>query len=200
MIRNIIFDMGNVLARFDIPRFCDSSAKNDADSAVLQREVFQSVEWAQFDRGVITRDDVVRSISGRLPDRLRPQVQWLVERWYDHFEADPEMERFIGKLKQLGYGIYLLSNASVDFYAFRSSLKALRYFDGELVSSDVRLLKPDRQIFEALLAKYALKAEECFFVDDMFNNVEAALRLGFSGMVYRGSVQDLERELGKVIL
>jgi putative hydrolase of the HAD superfamily len=191
MIKNLVFDMGNVLARFDAALFCASRAENPKDAAVLRREVFDSVEWARLDRGVITREEAAGAIGERLPKRLRPRAEWLLEHWYDHFRPLPAMERFIGGLKKNGYGIYLLSNAGYDFYRFRPSLKALRFFDGELISAEVHLLKPDPRIFKALLKKYALIAEECFFVDDMSANVEAALYLGFSGAVYRGSVREL---------
>jgi putative hydrolase of the HAD superfamily len=197
MIKNIVFDMGNVLARFDAALFCASRAENLKDAGVLRREVFDSVEWARLDRGVITREDAARAIEKRLPKRLRPHAAWLLEHWYDHFKPVPAMERFAGILKKAGYGIYLLSNAGYDFYRFRPSLGALQYFDGELISAEVHFLKPEPRIFKALLKKYSLAAEECFFVDDMSANVEAALYLGFSGMVYRGSVRGLELALQK---
>jgi putative hydrolase of the HAD superfamily len=82
-------------------------------------------------------------------------------------------------------------------YKCNRLLGALRYVDGELISAEVCFLKPDPRIFKALLKKYSLAAEECFFVDDMSANVEAALYLGFSGMVYRGSVRGLELALQK---
>jgi putative hydrolase of the HAD superfamily len=192
MIKNIVFDMGNVLARFDAVRFCASRAKDPADAALLRQEVFESVAWAQLDRGVISRDEAAAAACERLPPRLHGDARYLVEHWYDHFQADPEMERFAGKLRSRGYALYLLSNAGLDFYAFRPALKALGYFSGELISAEVHLLKPDRQIFEAFLARFCLRAEECFFVDDMSVNVEAALHLGFSGTVYRGDIRELE--------
>jgi putative hydrolase of the HAD superfamily len=189
--------MGNVLARFDAALFCSSRAGNPKDAAVLREEVFESVEWARLDRGVITREEAAGTIGERLPKRLRPHAEWLLEHWYDHFKPVPAMERFIGALKKNGYGIYLLSNAGYDFYQFRPSLGALRFFDGELISADVHFLKPDPRIFKALLKKYVLSAEECFFVDDMGVNVEAALHLGFSGMIYRGRVRELRSALEK---
>ena len=195
MIRNIIFDMGNVLAQFDVARHCASRVSDEGECALLRREVFASVEWARLDRGLISIEDAVASINKRLKPDLQDHVKWLVEHWYDHFIPDIEMEKFIGGLKERGYKIYLLSNAGFDFYTFRPRLGALRYFDGELVSADVHLLKPDRQIFDALLRKFTIRAEESFFVDDMFSNVEAALYHGFSGMVYRGSIPDLSRAL-----
>jgi putative hydrolase of the HAD superfamily len=195
VIKNIVFDMGNVLAKFDTELFCASRAKNPKDAALLRQEVFASVEWAKLDRGVITKEEAVRTIGERLPKRLHARARWLVTHWYDHFEVDQKMEKFIPRLKAKGCKLFLLSNAGFDFYDFRPRLKALAHFDGELVSADVHFLKPDKAIFETLLKKYALKAGESFFVDDMSINVEAAINLGFKGMVYRGEISALEKAL-----
>jgi putative hydrolase of the HAD superfamily len=167
--------MGNVLAKFDPAFFCASRIKNPKDSALLCREVFGSVEWARLDRGVITGEEAAAAVAGRLPLRLRPHAAWLIGHWYDHFKPDRAMEKFIAGLKERGYRIFLLSNAGYDFYKYRDSLKALKYFDGQLISAELHLLKPDREIFEALFKKFSLKPRECFFVDDMSANVEAAL-------------------------
>ncbi|MDR1429432.1 MAG: HAD family phosphatase [Spirochaetaceae bacterium] len=197
MIKNIVFDMGNVLAKFDAALFCASRAENPRDAELLRSAVFSSVEWAQLDRGVISGEKAVKAMEERLPKRLRGQAAWLVEHWYDHFKPDRAMEKFIGGLKEKGYGIYLLSNAGFDFYNFKPSLGALKYFDGGLISAEVHLLKPDKEIFLSLLKKYSLKSGECFFVDDMSANVEAALNLGFKGMVYTGRVRDLALALSR---
>jgi putative hydrolase of the HAD superfamily len=189
--------MGNVLAAFDALLFCASRVKNPRDAALLRREVFSSVEWTRLDRGVITAEKAVKAMEERLPKRLRSHAAWLVEHWYDHFKPDKAMEKFIRGLKERGYKIYLLSNAGVDFYNFSPSLGALAYFDGGIISADVQLLKPDKEIFCALLKKFSLKPKECFFVDDMSANVEAALHLGFKGMVYTGKVRDLAAALTK---
>jgi putative hydrolase of the HAD superfamily len=195
MIQNIVFDMGNVLAAFNASEFCAARIKDSADRELVYREVFTSVEWARIDRGVITNEQAVREICARLPERLHADADWLVNHWYDHFVPDPAMEAFVASLQARGLGIYLLSNAGADFYTFAPKLTALRHFDGTLVSSDVHLLKPDRAIFDRLCRTFNLTPETCFFVDDMFSNVEAALNCGFSGMVYRGSVPELAKSL-----
>lgn len=197
MIKNIVFDMGNVLAKFDAALFCASRAPDPRDAELLRRAVFASVEWAQLDRGVISEEKAVEAMEARLPRRLRHHAAWLVGHWYDHFKPDRAMEKYIGGLKQKGYRIYLLSNAGFSFNDFRPSLGALKYFDGAIISAELRLLKPDKEIFLALLEKYSLKAKECFFVDDMSPNVEAALYLGFKGMVYTGKVKDLALALSE---
>jgi putative hydrolase of the HAD superfamily len=202
MIKNIVFDMGNVLAKFDPAFFCASRVKDPKDADLLRREVFGSVEWAMLDRGTITKENAAAAAARRLPSRLRPHAAWLIGHWYDHFKPDKAMEKFIPTLKEKGYRLFLLSNAGYDFYGYRTTLKALEHFDGQLISAEVHLLKPDREIFEALLKKFSLKAGECFFIDDMSANVEAALNLGFRGMVYRGKISKLAaalREAGVTI-
>jgi putative hydrolase of the HAD superfamily len=195
MIKNIVFDMGNVLARFDAAEFCAARVEDKDDRALVCREVFNSVFWAMLDRGVITNEAAVSAMCKNLPARLHADADWLVNHWYDHFTADAAMERFIAALREKVSGIYLLSNAGFDFYKFKPKIAALKYFDGLLVSCDVHLLKPDRAIFDALLSKFSLASEECFFVDDMSVNVEAALNRGFSGMVYRGEIDGLKDAL-----
>ena len=195
MIKNIVFDMGGVLAQFDAAAFCASRVSDKDDCAVVYREVFNSVSWARLDRGVITNAQAAAAMQKNLPARLHEDAQWLVNHWYDHFKSDPAMEEAIARLKRQGKKIYLLSNAGRDFYTFAPALGALKHFDGLLVSCDVRLLKPDRAIFEALCQKFSITPQDTFFVDDMFANVEAALNLGFRGMVYRGSVDELQAAL-----
>ena len=60
--------------------------------------------------------------------------------------------------------------------------------------ADWKLLKPQPEIYELLLRQFGLKAEECFFADDLFINVEAALLVGMSGTIFRGS-KELRRAL-----
>lgn len=104
------------------------------------------------------------------------------------------MAEIVRELKSLGYGIYLLSNASVDLPRYFGRIPGSEYFDGRIVSADWKLLKPQPELYQILLREYGLKAEECFFVDDLFINVEAAVLVGMSGTVFRGA-EALRRSL-----
>ena len=70
MIRNILFDMGGVLLRFDPELFVSRLHLDAADSAVLIREVFHSAEWVCLDRGSMTEDEAFASMCARIPERL----------------------------------------------------------------------------------------------------------------------------------
>ena len=124
----------------------------------------------------------------RLPERLHRAVRELTGNWWRGplipIEGTAELIR---ELKVLGYGIYLLSNASVDLPRFFNRIPGSECFDGRIVSADWKLLKPQPELYQVLLREYALNAEECFFVDDLFINVEAAVLVGMSGTVFRGA-------------
>ena len=66
MIRNILFDMGNVLIYFDRKAFMDRLGVSEEDKKLLMREVFLSVEWVRMDRGSMVEADAVASCCTRL--------------------------------------------------------------------------------------------------------------------------------------
>ena len=81
MIRNILFDMGNVLIRFDRKLFLDRLELSEEDKVLLLREVFANVEWAQMDRGSKTEETAWKSACKRLPERLHSAAKQLFFRW-----------------------------------------------------------------------------------------------------------------------
>ena len=100
----------------------------------------------------------------------------------------------LAELKGMGYGIYLLSNAGLNHPQYFDRVPGSECFDGRVVSAFYKLLKPQPELYQILLREFSLKAEECFFVDDLNINVEAAELAGMSGCVFRG-VEDLRQRL-----
>ena len=195
MIRNLIFDMGGVLIRFDRELFLDRLKLDKADREVLNDQVFYSVEWARMDRGSMTDEEAVRSICQRVPQRLHSAVEALVLHWDEPLLPVEGMYELIRELKESGYGIYLLSNASFRQHEYWPRIEVSRFFDGTLISADERLVKPQPEIFRLILQRFGLRPEECFFVDDLPSNVEGALFCGFSGAVFHDSVSELRQNL-----
>ena len=114
MIHNIIFDMGNVLIYFDRDVFLDRvGLDNPEDRELLKREVYLSLEWSRMDRGSLTDEEAAEIIANRVPERLHETVHRLVNEWDRPILPVPGMEELVRELKRNGYGIYLLSNASV---------------------------------------------------------------------------------------
>lgn len=195
MIRNIVFDMGGVLIRFDPSRFLQLLSVSPEDQALLRRAVFQTVEWVQLDRGTLTEADAAPIMKRRLPARLHGAVDRLLCWWELELSPVEGMEALIAELKGLGYGIYLLSNTSLRQADYFGRIPGSQYFDGCVLSARCRLLKPQKEIFDLLLRAYGLSAEECFFIDDLPANVEGALYAGLNGAVFDGSPARLRRAL-----
>ena len=196
MIRNIVFDMGNVVIRYDPVFFLDRAGITDpVDRKLVLDELFLSVEWAQMDAGTLTEETAEPRIMPRFPERLRATVRTLLYSWAYPRDMVPGMEELIGRLKAAGYGIYLLSNASVAQHEYWPLFPVSKLFDGKLISSDVKVIKPCRRIYELFTEKFALKPEECVFIDDSAANVAAAIACGWQGIAFHGSAEKLESQL-----
>lgn len=195
MIRNIVFDMGQVLLRFDRDYFITRLGIEGEDKELLKREVFLSLEWARMDRGSLTDDEAAVSICQRLPERLHDAARKLVQMWDRPILPIPGMYELIEELKGKGYGIYLLSNASLRQHDYWPRVEASRFFDGTLISADEKVVKPQPEIYRLLLERFQLKAEECFFVDDVPANIEGAFYCGIPGAVFHGDAALLRRDL-----
>ena len=195
MIKNILFDMGQVLIRFDQQYFIHRFGIEGEDVSLLMRELFRSVEWVQMDRGSLREEDAFRSISQRLPERLHDVAWKLICMWDRPILEIDGMYDLVAELKDLGYGIYLLSNASVRQHEYWPRIPTSKFFDGKLISADVHVIKPQPEIYRLCLEKFGLKPEECFFIDDAPANIEGALCCGISGAVFHGDAALLRRQL-----
>ena len=195
MIKNIGFDMGNVIIRFDRDAFIDRFGVSREDRQTLLREVFLSPEWLMMDRGTLTEEDCYAIVSPRLPEHLR-DIAWKLITFWDRPILEIEgIYPLIEELKGKGYGIYLLSNASCRQPEYWQRVPAARFFDGTLISYSVKLVKPMPEIYEKFFEKFSLKREECFFIDDSPANIEASLYVGMPGAVFHNDIRRLRREL-----
>lgn len=196
MIRNIVFDMGQVLIHWTAPQMTALLELPEADAHLVERELFRSVEWVRLDRGTISEEDAIVSVCQRLPEHLHEGVGRLVTGWWKWPLVPMEgMAELIGELKSKGYGIYLLSNASGRLHEYFHRIPGAEYFDGKVVSADLRLLKPQKEIYCALYTQFGLNPEECVFIDDQPANVDGAMLTGMNGLVFYGDVARLRREL-----
>lgn len=195
MIKNIVFDMGNVLIRFDRELYLSQLGISAEDQALLMREVFVSSDWCCMDRGSKNEAEALASMCTRLPERLHKAAEDIVFRWDDPILPVEGMEELIRELKELGCGIYLLSNASRRQHEYWPRIPGSQYFDGKLVSADEFLLKPQPEIYHRLCEKFSLNMAECIFIDDLPANAEGAIFSGMPAIVFHGDVSLLRKKL-----
>lgn len=195
MIRNIIFDMGNVLLRFDKDLFIQRLGVSQEDGKILMDEVFCSLEWSRMDRGSMTEAQAAESICHRVPVHLHQAVHSLTDQWERPILPVEGTYELVEQLKNAGYGIYLLSNASFRQHDYWPFIPCSKFFDGTLISADVHLVKPQPEIYRLLFEKFSLVPEECFFIDDSPPNIEGAFFCGMPGAVFHDNVPKLRREM-----
>ena len=197
MIKNIVLDMGNVCCRWDVNYIASCLSTDQEEKQWLIQHVFQSQQWQELDQGLISIEEAQQQLS-----HSYPQFHYLIERalchWFDYFDQFDEMEEYIIELKNKGYYIYLLSNCSLQFYQYYQKKSIFHHFDGYYISAKYQLLKPSKDIYLHFLDHFHLNGEECLFVDDMKINVEGAKRVGMSGIVYDGKIDELKDKIKKL--
>ena len=102
---------------------------------------------------------------------------------------------FMSFVKEKGYGLYVLSNAAIEFYQYFPRQIDMDFFDGIVVSGEVHMLKPEREIYRYLLESYHLSPQECLFIDDREDNVKGGEKEGIKGIVFKGDFAEVKKEL-----
>ncbi len=193
MIKNIIFDMGNVLLSYDPDVCLKCFVEKEADREIIKRELFMGPEWVEGDLGLLTDAERFDKVSRRVPERLHTALKKCALEWTMCMKPVQGAREFLNYAKERDYRIFVLSNASSSFYDYFPGFMPFEYFDGMVVSCDVHIVKPDIRIYEYLLEKYGLKPEECFFMDDLPQNVEAAKKAGLNAAVFQGDFEEMKR-------
>lgn len=176
MIKNIVFDMGNVILRWDPEYIASKLSNNLNEQKIIKDQLFNSKQWQLLDQGLISVDEALAQICLQIDKQDHDILKHALYHWHDYFEPFDEMVPLVKELKSQGYKIYLLSNCSRQFEDYYQKVPAFKYFDNFYISARYHLLKPDLKIYQHFLTKFSLNANECVFIDDVFANVEGAKR------------------------
>lgn len=194
-IRNVIFDMGNVLMTFDGPRFAGLFTDTPEDADLLDGALFGTTMWSLLDSGTISHETMRRYALAHLPERLHPNLNECFDHWPEHSKPIAATNELGIRLKREGYGIYVLSNANARIMDQLGHAPVTPYLDGCVVSAKERIMKPDPAIFRLLCLRYRLDPAECLFVDDNADNCEGARVAGLRAFHYQDNVAELEASI-----
>ena len=186
MIKNIIFDLGNVLFEFNPEKITSAFTQDENEKKMIVDVIFHSKEWTDLNAGRITNEEAIEIYKNKLPQNLHSLVDMIMENWMDFIYLDDRMLDIAKCLKRNGYKIFILSNAPVSFDKwFKEEKKEFAdIFDGIVISAIEKQEKPNADIFNTILNRYNLNKEECFFIDDREENIEGAKKCGISGYCY----------------
>ena len=202
MVKNYIFDFGEVLVKFDTEYMTLAYLENSEDAKLVEKVVFDRLYWDRLDEGSITDDEVKRGICSRLPDKLRKSACLVYDNWYKNVPFIKGMPEILREIKSNGGRLYLLSNISKTFaesyHTVPEIKQVLDMFDGLVFSAELGITKPDKEIFNYLLRRYNLKAEESVFIDDRINNIIGAQTVGIKTILFEGSVDKFKTEIRRI--
>ena len=183
MIKNFIFDFGNVLTKYDISEYIEKLCGERRDG--ILNYVFTGKNWKMFDAGLIDHEQMKALAKSEAPQHYHDTIDTLIDTFPEAFEQYDEMLPVLKKLKESGYKTFLLSNFPKGSYEQTAkNCPILDFIDEKVVSYKLHIAKPDKEIFEYVLDEYGLCANECLFADDYEINVNAARSLGINGHVF----------------
>ena len=198
MIKNIIFDIGNVLSDFSWKEMILSKGFDEEMAERIARASVNTVTWYEFDKGVYSDEEVVDLFAKNDPE-IADAIHKSFDEIYGMVKLKKETPAWLSDLKSRGYKLYYLSNYSQKALTYcPEATPFFDEFDGGILSFRVKLTKPDPRIYKLLLDTYSLDPGECVFIDDTLRNVKAAEEAGIRSIRYLNSVQaheDLEKVL-----
>ena len=178
MIKNVIFDVGKVLVEWDTHMAFKKMGFDDETEKAVADATVNSPDWEEFDRSVLSNDRQLDFFISKAPKYEREIRLFWENIGLPIYQYDYSMD-WIKGLKESGYHVYILSNYSRWTYDnTQEALSFLNYVDGQVFSFEVHQIKPEPEIYQSLLKKYNLNAEECVFIDDRLVNVNAAKEQG----------------------
>lgn len=185
MIKTVIFDVGNVLMKFNWwPYLCSMFGEEQAHH--VHAAIWKNDCWDELNRGARSEEELIH-----LMEISTPELKTEIHQALDHVdECMVKLDYaipWIKQLKEMGYQVVFLSNYSELLKRAKPEvLDFLPYMDGGVFSCDVKWIKPEPEIYQTLCELCHLTPEECLFVDDNLANIEMAKKLGFHAIAFQG--------------
>lgn len=179
-IKTFIFDCFGVVCN---PALNGWYRDNGLKYGFVDNDLFRILE--NFDLGNLSEDDIAEHFSKYKGINLtKEEIQGEIDRY---LKFDSALIKEIKKLKELGFKIVLLSNTNASFFerkVYKIYPEFKNLFDEIIISSEVKMVKPNKDIYLYTLKKINSKPEESLFIDDNKRNVDAAIDLGINGFLY----------------
>jgi len=196
MIKNVVFDLGRVIYKFQPKEDLVNLGYNESQVNELMTCIFDSPLWLDMDRGLYTLPTFIEKVCADFPQHAKDIRRILDANWADRVETimPPSLE-FYYDVKNRGYKTYVLSNWSADGFDYIRSRDSFLFdkMDGIVVSGYENMVKPEPEIYQLLFSRYNLVPSESLFLDDNPDNIVAAKALGMHGIVFT-NLDDCKRQ------
>ena len=187
-IHTIIFDIGNVLMKFDQITYMQALLQDEETIRHVDSAIWLSGYWDDLDRGL--EPEQVFSRMYRKEPEYRREIELTLENIAQCMDRKEYAIPWIRELKERGYQVLYLSNYShFVMDAKPEVLDFIPYMDGGIFSCDVKMIKPEERIYRRLCETYGLDPEECVFLDDRKENLDPARKIGLQTILFENYPQ-----------
>lgn len=192
MIKNVIFDIGNVLVDFSWREMYEEKGLVGENFERVAKATVKGPFWCELDRGIMNFHEVVEKFVS-LDEEMGDEIRKVLYDTHGIVRGRGYAVPWICQLKKLGLMVYVLSNFSEKILKdCKDAMEFLEYTDGGILSYKEHVIKPDPEIYKRLIERYGLNAKECVFIDDLKENVKAANAQGIQGIVFKNFEQAKE--------
>jgi putative hydrolase of the HAD superfamily len=189
VVKNVIFDLGGVVIEWNSDRILDNYYADPDVRAIMKQQMFQHPDWLELDRGTMHESELLARLGVRT-GRPAAELSGLFDAVRESLHAKPDTVALLEKLCARGVPLYCLSNISSDIFKYlRERHSFWGVFRGIVISGDLKMIKPEPEIFHFLLKRYGLAAAETVFIDDNAPNIEAARALGIQTVWFKNARQ-----------
>ena len=199
MIKNVIFDFGQVLVRFDPIYMAGQYLSDKDDTAAVASVVFDRLYWDRLDDGTISDEETVEKAKERLPERLHDAVEKAYYNWIYNIPEIEGMREVIGTVKEKGARVFFLSNISRYFAEHEDEIPILKLAEKCIYSAVCGYTKPNADMFAYACHTCGILPEETVFIDDSEKNIRGAEAFGIKGYLFDGDEVKLNAFLNKML-
>lgn len=200
MIKNVVFDFGQVMVHFEPKYMVERYVRNTEDVALLETVIFDRLYWDKLDDGTITDEEVMEGCYSRLPERLHSVAEKIYYNWIYNIPEIDGMRQLVREIKnRFGVRVFLLSNICTYFADHADEIPVLEEFEKCIFSAVCGRVKPDPAIFSYLCSECYIEAAETVFVDDNINNIKGSEAFGIKGYLFDGDVEKLKKYLFSIL-
>ena len=189
---NFIFDLGNVLVDWNPEKFIAGFEIGEPEKRHIQAELFGHADWLALDKGTKSQAEVIANVEQR-SGMSQEMIKYCIEQMKLSLVTIERSAQLLAELSEKGHGVYGLSNMSQNSYDYLKRREFFTYFQDIVISAEIKMVKPDLEIFEHTLDKFGIKAEESVFIDDMEKNVMAAKSLNIHCVHFKRTAECYEQ-------